>query len=358
MANFAKNINEITKEMWLKNTFPEWGTWLNEEIAAAEVPEKTLSMWWLGNMGIWIKSDHGTNVVIDMWNQTGKKTIGSGQMKKGHQMMRMSGVRNLQPNRRNQPFVIDPFEVKDIDVLCVTHSHSDHLDQTTAAVVTKNCPNAIFVGPQDVADKWISWGVPEDRIVVLHPHESVKVKDVEVIGLESFDRTMLLTVDDPEESLKGKPVRDMNELALNYLVKTEGGSVYHAGDSHYSNMYVKHGKEYDVDIACVAYGENPIGITDKLTSSDVLKVGEALQAKVVIPTHYDIWTNFMADPKEILYLWKYRKDRMNYKFQPFVWQVGGRYDYPGDTDHFEYMYDRGFHDAFDYENDLPYDAFL
>ena len=82
MANFAKNINEITKDMWLKNIFPEWGTWLNEEIAAAEVPKKSLSMCWLGNMGIWIKSDHGTNVVIDMWNQTGKQTIGSGQMKK------------------------------------------------------------------------------------------------------------------------------------------------------------------------------------------------------------------------------------------------------------------------------------
>ena len=90
----------------------------------------------------------------------------------------------------------------------------------------------------------------------------------------------------------------------------------------------------------------------------MLKVGEALRTKVIIPTHYDIWTNFMADPKEILLLWNYRKDRMQYKFKPFIWQVGGRYDYPGDTDHMEYMYDRGFHDAFDYETDLPYDAFL
>ncbi|WP_306722550.1 MBL fold metallo-hydrolase [Fannyhessea vaginae] len=75
-------IDEITRDSWLNKTFPEWGTWLTEEIAQAKVPEKTLSMWWLGNMGIWIKSDHGTNVVIDMWNQTGKQTIGSGHMKK------------------------------------------------------------------------------------------------------------------------------------------------------------------------------------------------------------------------------------------------------------------------------------
>ena len=26
------NVNEITREQWILNTFPEWGTWLNEEI--------------------------------------------------------------------------------------------------------------------------------------------------------------------------------------------------------------------------------------------------------------------------------------------------------------------------------------
>ena len=28
----SKSIHEITKESWLKATFPEWGTYLNEEI--------------------------------------------------------------------------------------------------------------------------------------------------------------------------------------------------------------------------------------------------------------------------------------------------------------------------------------
>ena len=37
-------IDEITRDSWLNKTFPEWGTWLTEEIAQAKVPEKTLSM--------------------------------------------------------------------------------------------------------------------------------------------------------------------------------------------------------------------------------------------------------------------------------------------------------------------------
>ena len=28
----SKTVNEVTKEKWLVETFPEWGTYLNEEI--------------------------------------------------------------------------------------------------------------------------------------------------------------------------------------------------------------------------------------------------------------------------------------------------------------------------------------
>lgn len=41
-------------------------------------------------------------------------------------------------------------------------------------------------------------------------------------------------------------------------------------------------------------------ITDKVTSVDMLRMAESLNAKVVIPVHYDIWSNFMADPKRSL----------------------------------------------------------
>ena len=30
-------IDEITRESWIMDTFPEWGTWLNEEIENEEV---------------------------------------------------------------------------------------------------------------------------------------------------------------------------------------------------------------------------------------------------------------------------------------------------------------------------------
>ncbi|MCZ7080231.1 L-ascorbate 6-phosphate lactonase, partial [Salmonella enterica subsp. enterica] len=86
------------------------------------------AMWWLGCTGIWLKSDKSTNILCDLWCGTGKQSHGNGKMKKGHQMMRMSGCENMQPNLRTQPFVIDPFAITNLDALVVTHIHSDHVD--------------------------------------------------------------------------------------------------------------------------------------------------------------------------------------------------------------------------------------
>lgn len=351
-------ISEVTKESWILSTFPEWGTYLNEEIEATTVKPGTVSIWWLGCTGIWLKSEGGTNILCDLWCGTGKRTHGTGKMVKGHQMMRMSGALNQQPNLRTQPFVIDPFEVKNVDALVVTHIHSDHLDINTAAAVNQNCPDAKFIGPQEVVDIWLKWGVPVDKTIVVHPGDEVAIGDVKLLALEAFDRTVLVTESDPNVTLKGKMPKDMNEMAVNYLFQTSGGNIYHAGDSHYSNLFAKHGNEHQVDVCLGAYGENPRGITDKVTSVDMLRMAESLNAKVVIPVHYDIWANFMADPKEITEIWKFKKDRLNYQFKPFIWQVGGKFTFPDDKDRLEFNFDRGFDDVFAIENDTPFPSFL
>ncbi|WP_314063660.1 L-ascorbate 6-phosphate lactonase [uncultured Vagococcus sp.] len=351
-------VEQVTRENWILNTFPEWGTWLNEEIEQEVVSQGTVSMWWLGCTGIWLKSHEGTNILCDLWCGTGKRSHGDGKMKKGHQMMRMSGVQQMQPNLRTQPFVIDPFAIKDVDALVVTHIHSDHLDINTAAAVHQNCPEALFIGPQEVVNTWLAWGIPKEKMIVVHPGDQVTIKSIKLVALEAFDRTALITCPDEHQVLAGKLPQDMDEIAVNYLFETSGGNIYHAGDSHYSNKFAEHGNRYKVDVCLGAYGENPRGITDKVTSVDMLRMAESLKAKVVIPVHYDIWSNFMADPKEITLLWNAKKDRLNYEFKPFIWQVGGKYTYPTDKDKLEFNFYRGFSDVFAIDNDVPFTSFL
>lgn len=350
-------IEEVTRESWIMNTFPEWGTWLNEEIESMEVKNGTFAMWWLGCTGIWLKTENATNLLIDLWCSTGKRTHGNGLMKKGHQHQKMIGCLKMQPNLRNVPCVIDPFAIEHLDALLATHDHSDHMDVNVAAAVVRNCPKALFVGPENCVKIWEKWGVPEERLVTVRPGDKIKIKDIEIEAVESFDRTELVTAP-AEEVLKGKMPLDMDVRAVNYIIKMPGGTVYHSGDSHYSNYFAKHGNEHEIDVALGSFGENPRGMTDKLTASDILRMAECLKTKVIIPIHHDIWTNFKADPNEILVLWQMRKHRLQYTFKPFIWEVGGKFIWPQDKDKVQYMYDRGFDDCFTIEPDLPYISML
>ncbi|MDP3178805.1 MAG: L-ascorbate 6-phosphate lactonase [Spirochaetaceae bacterium] len=351
-------IDGITRESWILGTFPEWGTWLNEEIEAESVKSGTFSMWWLGCTGVWLKSPGGADLCVDFWVGTGKKTRKNPAMTSGHQMQRMTGAGKLQLNLRNSVFPLDPFAIKKVDAILSTHDHNDHIDVNVAAAVLRNCGSSVpFIGPEACVKLWTDWGVPKERCVVVKPGDVVKVKDVEVVVLESFDRTAQITAPVGAE-LKGKMPMDMDRMAVNYLFKTPGGNLYHSGDSHFSNMYAKHGNEHSIDVALGSYGENPRGVTDKMTSIDILRMAECLKAKVVVPFHHDIWTNFQADPMEIVALWRMRKDRLRYGFAPFVWQVGGKFTWPEDRDRIEYHYPRGFDDVFSGPTDLPYPSFL
>ena len=81
-------VDEITRESWIMSTFPEWGTWLNEEIENEEVKPGTVAMWWLGCTGIWFKTPGGCNITIDLW---------TAQKKNSGTRLKRTGKRTLKP---------------------------------------------------------------------------------------------------------------------------------------------------------------------------------------------------------------------------------------------------------------------
>ena len=75
-------VDEITRENWILNAFPEWGTWLNEEIDEEVVEKGTFAMWWIGCTGIWFKTPGGANITIDLWAGNGKRLVMERELKK------------------------------------------------------------------------------------------------------------------------------------------------------------------------------------------------------------------------------------------------------------------------------------
>ena len=355
----AKNANEITREQWLLECFPEWGTWLLEDIEEEQVKPGTFVSWWLGCTGIWIKTEGDTNLCFDLFSANAKNShynIQPHMKGSDFQLARIAGSKEYHANPRNIPHYIDPFKISKLDALLATHDHHDHMDIYSTAAVLK-LPDVPFIGPKFSHDKWLAWGVPEDRIIQVKPGDVVSIGDCEIYVLESFDRTALVTAP-PLGDIRGRFVDDMDERAVNYLVKTPGGTFYHAGDSHFSDYYLRHGKKFDVDVAVAPFGENPIGITDKMTSSDVLRMAQNLRCKVMIPIHWDIWPTFHCDPYEIKLLYNFKKEMMNYQFKLYLWSPGGKFVYPDDAAKGRHKFPMGFDDAMEEEPNIPAKWFL
>ena len=165
------------------------------------------------------------------------------------------------------------------------------------------------------------------------------------------------------EDLWGKCPSDMDEKAVNYLFRTPGGNIYHSGDSHYSIYFAKHGKDIErlyggVDVAFGSFGCNPSGMQDKMEATDIIRMAVDLRCKVVIPIHWDVWTNFEANLEEIEAIYNMRKERYEYDFHPYYWKVGGHYTYPTDANKKYYVYRRGFEDCFEHEPNVPFRSVL
>ena len=227
-------IDDITRDSWIMSTFPEWGTWLVEDIENEVVAPGNVAMWWLGCTGIWMKTPGGANITIDLWCGNGKRTHGDNKMKPGHQMANMCGGRLMQPNLRNVPFVIDPFAFKQVDAVLATHYHQDHMSAEWAAHVIKSGMTTTdengkeipvpFIGPKKSVETWMKWGVPADRCITVKPGDVIKIKDIEIVALDSFDRTCIVTTDDTSENreeLTGVCPTDMDDKAVNYLLTAE-----------------------------------------------------------------------------------------------------------------------------------------
>jgi len=131
-------IEDMSRKSWILATFPEWGTWLNEELGREQVAAGTFAMWWLGCTGIWLKSAGNANLAIDYWVGTGKRTGKDPLMTPEHQMQRMSGDKKLKPNLRKSIFPLDPFAIRQIDAGLSTRNHNDHRDANVAAAAVRH----------------------------------------------------------------------------------------------------------------------------------------------------------------------------------------------------------------------------
>jgi L-ascorbate metabolism protein UlaG (beta-lactamase superfamily) len=163
---------------------------------------------------------------------------------------------------------IDPYEgdYEKGDVVLASHSHTDHCkhDKVKAAVG----PKTIFIAPSDCGKAGLS---PKS----LKPGEKTKIDGIEIEAVEAYNFKRFRS--------PGVPFHPKG-FGVGYLIRAEGKTVYHTGDTDFTDEMKKIN---GVDIMLVASGGTYTMDNDE-ASEAVLSV----KPSIAFPMH--IWD---TDPK-------------------------------------------------------------
>ena len=146
------------------------------------------------------------------------------------------------------------------DLILVTHSHTDHCDPDKIKNVQKE--DTVIIAPEDCAS------IIGRSVKTLRPGEETSVDNIRVKAVEAYNYKRFRSPGNPYHP-KG--------FGVGYLIKVEGKTIYHAGDTDFIPEMRKVGP---VDVVLL-----PSGGTYTMDNAEAAEAAIAINPKIVIPMH-------------------------------------------------------------------------
>jgi len=200
---------------------------------------------------------------------------------------RASPFKRLGPKRLIPPAILLN-ELPKIDVVTISHNHYDHLDIRSLKKLSKLNPNLIFL-------------IPKGDIDIFNKKNIDNVKEFvwwEEISIDDFIFTFT-----PVQHWSARGLFDRNEsLWGGWFIKSADYSLYHAGDTGYSNDFVETQKR----LGSPKYAFLPIGAYDPewfmsashVNPEDSIRIMKDLGAEFSFGMHWGTFTLTAEDTIE------------------------------------------------------------
>lgn len=230
-------------------------TQLVERIAAFEVPERGIAIWFLGQNGWIVKSPGNTVIAVDPYLSDAIK-----------------GRRAELDTARRVPIAIPPDQLLADFFLC-THSHADHADPETIAGAYKAGTRA-FAGPPETHPIFERAGVPEQERRLTWPKQVLTVGDVTITG------TFALPTDHT----------DLNHMGF-VLAVDNGPRFYITGDSAPTPL-LRSAKVHEPHLMAVCINSG----YGNLSHWEAAEFVRDINPDIAFPCHFDMFADNSCPP--------------------------------------------------------------
>lgn len=231
-------------------------------------------LWWLGQSG-YLLQWKGKRILIDPYL--------SDSLTKKY-------AATEKPHIRMSELVVDPELLMNISVVTSSHNHTDHLDAETLIPILDNNPNIKFIIPE-ANREFVSNRVQYDSNfpIGMNDGSRVSVDDFTFIGIPAKHNDL---------------ARDKNGNCkfMGYVIQFGSYSIYHSGDTLWFDGMEVLLKPFHVDIALLPInGNDPSrNVAGNLDCKESANLAKAIDARYVIPCHYDMFTFNTANVQDFV----------------------------------------------------------
>ena len=257
----------------MKSAYKKDKDFLADVHNASESPDD-FHLWWLGQSGFLIK--WGNQFILLDPYLSDSLTAKYSQTEK--------------PHVRVTEQVIDPINLSFVDLVTSSHNHTDHLDGETLNKISESTDRNIkLVLPKanvEFANARLQEN-PNIQLVGINEHNPITIGDFRINGIAAAHNEI-------ERDENGNP------KFMGLIISFGQWSIYHSGDTLWHSELISELLKFSIDIAIVPINGNKPErkVAGNLNGAEAAAVSKAVNAKIAIPHHFDMFEFNTANPEE------------------------------------------------------------